>query len=211
MVRMILLIWIVSCSAHAVCLEDISLCSQSGVYYQSKGQASYGGQPIIKKINATSGVPRGTSMEQASIHIKNYLPESYHEIMLKVVSHESKGRQLAIGINSKKIKLERQPQSLDEAVQWSEALINAGYSIDMGYAQINSQHIKPGGKFYKLGITVTDLFDPRINLLAGAKIYGDAHNMSNGDIVRALSIYNTGHSERGIKNGYVSAVLGQRN
>jgi type IV secretion system protein VirB1 len=100
---------------------------------------------------------------------------------------------------------------MEEAVRWSEALINAGYSIDMGYAQINSQHIKPGGKFYKLGIGVADLFDPRINLLAGAKIYGDAHNLSNGDIVKALSIYNTGDSERGIKNGYVMAVLGQRN
>lgn len=211
MVRIILLIWIISCSAHAVCLEDISLCSQSGVYYQSKVQGSYGGKPILKKVNATSGVPRGTSMEQASIHIKNYLPESYHEVMRRIVKHESGGMQFAIGVNSKKFKLERQPKSIDEAVQWAEALINAGYSIDMGYAQINSQHIKPGGKFYKLGITVADLFDPRINLLAGAKIYGDAHNMSNGDIVRALSIYNTGHSERGIKNGYVNAVLGNLN
>jgi type IV secretion system protein VirB1 len=83
-----------------------------------------------------------------------------------------------------------------------------GRSFDMGFAQINSQHLKPNGFLSKLGITVDDIFEPCVNLRAGANIYGNAAIKNGGDVKVALSIYNTGTKSNGISNGYVQKVLG---
>jgi type IV secretion system protein VirB1 len=136
--------------------------------------------------------------------IQQCLPNDYKPYMARIVKIESNGNPFAININGNH-KILRQPKTKKEAVYWSTILINKGYSIDMGISQINSQHFKAGGLFAKSSIEA--VFDPCANVLMGAYIFGKNYNKYDGSVVMALSAYNTGHPEKGIKNGYVSKVL----
>lgn len=121
----------------------------------------------------------------------------------RLIQHESGGQAFAIGINGD-IKLSQQPRTEAQAVAIAKSLIKYGYSIDMGYAQINSKNLQ------RLGIRVDDVFKPCINLQAmqtilqanyiqAAAQYGEGQTA----LQIALSRYNTGHSQRGFQNGYV--------
>ncbi|MCF8173944.1 MAG: lytic transglycosylase domain-containing protein [Burkholderiaceae bacterium] len=126
--------------------------------------------------------------------------------MMALVKVESGGNPLAINVNGKR-RLARQPKSKQEALAWSEWLINRGYSVDMGLTQVNSANLP------KLRTTTEALFDPCANLAAGARILvheyaGAAKSLGAGqDALRAaLSAYNTGNRRAGIRNGYVAKV-----
>lgn len=134
------------------------------------------------------------------------VPSDYHYIMYKIVKAESKGNPLAVNVNGN-TKLQRQPASQDEAIYWSRYLFKQGYSIDLGYAQINSVHFKKNGLFGKSGFKIDHAFDVCTNLQMGAYIFAQAY-IKYGDVAKALSVYNTGSPIKGIKNGYVNKVLG---
>jgi len=146
---------------------------------------------------------------RANRYILQCLPKTYQGIMKLIVYHESSGNQFAIGVNNGP-KLPRQPVQFSEAVLQAKKLLAQGYSIDTGYAQINSQHFaKSDGFLAKLGYRVEDMFDPCTNLRAGAIIYSNAY-YQYGDIKKALSAYNTGSPTKGFSNGYVEKVLGNK-
>lgn len=199
-----LLSFICNANVFAMCfVDDDKFCRSNSVSYQ---------KPATEKPNLVqkdrSQKSSTTSLDTATSNaIQTCLPVSYHSIMSKIIKGESSNYAYSIGVNSKKIKLARQPSNKNEAIEWAKSLINAGYSIDMGYAQINSQHLAKKGFLTALGIGVDDIFDTCTNVLAGAKIYADAHNQNNGDVVKALSVYNTGNTVSGIQNGYVSRIL----
>jgi type IV secretion system protein VirB1 len=123
-----------------------------------------------------------------------------------VVEVESRFEPLAIGVNG------RQPRQLlfsvkADAVARAERLIAQGGSVDLGLAQINSKNLAG------LGLSVTDAFDPCRNLEAGARLlatnYGQAARSAGDEqaaLRTALSLYNTGRSDRGFQNGYVAKV-----
>src|SRR5687768_6760826 len=130
--------------------------------------------------------------------------------MQKLIRVESEGKPINVNVNKlkgvsfnhKKIKTKR------NAIKVARAAISAGHAVDMGYMQINSANLK------YLGYTVEDAFHPCKNLAGGAKIFTDAyttcrnkHKNEQAALRCALSIYNTGNSKDGFKNGYVSRYM----
>ena len=133
-------------------------------------------------------------------------PQVAPSTMAAIVRVESGGKPYAINVNGAR-KLVRQPRNAEEATAWADWLVNRGYSVDMGLAQINS------GNLARLGLTPAQLFDPCTNLRAGARILtenylGAAKQYGGGqDALRAaLSAYNTGNYRAGLANGYVARV-----
>lgn len=127
------------------------------------------------------------------------------ETLLSVAQVESRFDPLTIGVNG------RSPRSLHpadkaEAVRQARELIASGASVDLGLAQINSKNLG------WLGLSVEDAFDPCRNLAAGSKVLAAnyaaaARGRDEQSALRvAVSMYNTGDSIRGFRNGYVQKV-----
>lgn len=126
--------------------------------------------------------------------------------MMGIVRVESADNPLSLHVNGPK-SLARQPKSREEAIAWASWLVANGYSVDMGLAQVNS------GNLERLGVTVEQMFDPCANLAAGARIlteyYGSAarqYGAGQTALKAALSAYNTGNHQSGLRNGYVAKV-----
>ena len=83
--------------------------------------------------------------------------------MAAIVQVESRGNPLALNVNGSR-GLTRQPASRAEAKAWAQWLVEHGYNIDMGLAQVNVRHLQ------RMGVSIGDAFDPCINLRMGAKI-----------------------------------------
>lgn len=139
-------------------------------------------------------------------------PGVHISTLAAVVSHESSGNPYAIGVNSKAMKLPRQPRSKTEAVRIAKRLLADGYNFDSGYGQINSKNLD------WLGLSVDDLFDPCKNLAGSATVltecYKRASSRRSGEqaaLRAALSCYNTGDLQAGISNGYVQRVVAAAN
>ncbi len=124
---------------------------------------------------------------------------------LAAIAHtESRFNALAIGVN--RGAAVRQPRTRAEAVGVARRLISAGANIDLGLAQINSANLG------WLRLSVEDAFDPCRNLAAAGTVLRAgfdlrSHPTDPQHALRvALSRYNTGHPERGFRNGYVARV-----
>jgi type IV secretion system protein VirB1 len=122
-------------------------------------------------------------------------PNVAPETIAAIVQTESRGNELAIGVNGLGSKV-AQPTSAK------------GYSVDLGLGQINSRNMKA------LGLTWDTVFEPCTNIAAaGAVISGNYHSVRAGlhpqrALRIALSMYNTGSQSRGFNNGYVGRVVG---
>ena len=124
---------------------------------------------------------------------------------LTAIAHaESRFDPLAIGGN--RAAAVRQPRSRGEAIATAKRLISSGANIDLGLAQINSANLD------WLRLSIADAFDPCRNLAAAATVLRAGYDAtpSHGDRQQALRValsrYNTGHPERGFRNGYVARV-----
>lgn len=126
---------------------------------------------------------------------------------LAAIAHvESRFDPLAIGVNRGGGPISR-PRTAEEATRVARALISRGANIDLGLAQINSRNLD------WLGLSVAEAFDPCRNLAAAAQVLEAGYRpVDNTDAGRqralriALSRYNTGHPERGFRNGYVGKI-----
>ncbi|MDE2562805.1 MAG: lytic transglycosylase domain-containing protein [Sphingomonadales bacterium] len=125
------------------------------------------------------------------------------EAIVPQVHVESHFDALAIGVNNGP---QVRARSKSEAVALARRLIDAGYSIDLGLAQINSANL------VRLGLSVEDAFDPCRSLEAAETVLDvsyrqAAQSRSGRDAIEAAwSLYNTGSSTRGIRNGYVGRI-----
>ena len=125
--------------------------------------------------------------------------------MLAIVRTESAGHIFALGVNG--TKSPPRPKDAATAATLAKRYIRAGYSVDLGLAQINSRNL------LRLGMTIETVLDPCQNLAAGAVILAQnyaAQTSSAPAQVRlraALSMYNTGSPSRGFANGYVAKVV----
>jgi type IV secretion system protein VirB1 len=129
------------------------------------------------------------------------------QTMAAIVKTESQFNPLAININAG-ARLERQPQSKQEAAVTAKWLIANNYNIDMGLGQVNSVNLA------KTKLSVEDAFDPCKNLAAAATIlqwnYASASKRIPNEqeaLQAAISAYNTGSFSKGFTNGYVQKVV----
>lgn len=129
--------------------------------------------------------------------------------MQALIGHESQYQPYAIGFNSSD-RHHSQPNTRDEAIIEAKTLRSQGIDFDAGLAQINVRN------WDWLKLNAETVFEPCTNLQAAqtvlthcytraVKLYTDEQQA----LQAALSCYNTGHLERGFKNGYVTKVLAQ--
>lgn len=126
-----------------------------------------------------------------------------------VVKAESGFDPLVIGVNRPKTGPIKSLTLRDAAVT-AHRLIDDGYDIDLGLAQINSRNLT------RLGLSVEAAFDPCQNLAAAAHLLQTGFTLGRPERVGAqaalriaLSYYNTGRPDRGFANGYVARVTGE--
>lgn len=139
--------------------------------------------------------------------VQQCAPWASPQTMASIVKRESGFKPLSIGINGG-ARLVRQPSSKDEAVATARWLIERGYNIDMGLAQINSKNLT------KLNLSIHDVFDGCRNIAAAATLlswnFESAKSKVVGEqqaLLAAISTYNTGNMVSGFKNGYVQGVV----
>ena len=130
-------------------------------------------------------------------------PEIATEAVVPLVLTESGGDPLRINVN-------RGPRvrarSTAEAAAIVRRYASAGYTVDVGLAQINSSN------FARLGVSSEQAFEPCTNLRLASTVlqqgYGLASRFYSGlDAISATySLYNTGTLTRGIRDGYGGRV-----
>ncbi len=132
-------------------------------------------------------------------------PAVHPTTLLSLVSAESGFRPYAINDNSTARR--SFPESAAVATALARGLVARGHSIDMGLAQINSRTAP------HLGLSIADAFDPCRNLAAAARLMSATYrhtaafsSTQQQALGAMLSVYNTGNSVRGYRNGYVSRV-----
>lgn len=93
-----------------------------------------------------------------------------HPITLHaLVRHESRAKQYAIGVNRKGQHLPRQPQTLAEATEAAQRLIDQGIDFDAGLGQINVRN------WEWLKLDTATVFDPCRNLAAAQTVLADCY------------------------------------
>jgi len=132
-------------------------------------------------------------------------PSVAPETVLAIIQTESSGEPFALNVNGG-----RQParqNSAADAAATARRYVAAGYSVDLGLAQINSRNMR------WLGLTWDTVFDPCTNVAALGRVLTTNYNTVSAGrdpqtaLRVALSMYNTGSQTRGFRNGYVAKVL----
>ena len=133
-------------------------------------------------------------------------PNVAPQTVAAIVQTESAGNPLALNVNGA-----RQPArqlNATSAAATARRYIAAGYSVDLGLGQINSRNMR------WLGLTWETVFDPCTNVAAlGRVLSANYQAVADGRhpqtaLRLALSMYNTGSTSRGFRNGYVAKVVG---
>ena len=128
------------------------------------------------------------------------------QTVVAIIRTESRGDPLALNVN--KARQPARATNAADAIATAQRYVAAGYSVDMGLGQINSRNMR------RLGLTWENIFDPCTNVAAlGRVITGNYRAVAGGrdpqDALRvAISMYNTGSTSRGFRNGYVGKVVG---
>lgn len=130
-------------------------------------------------------------------------PEIATEAIVPLVITESGGDTLRINVN-------KGPRVHAATVAEGSALVRrymaAGYTVDVGLAQINS------GNFARLGASIEQVFDPCTNLRLASRVLQSGYALASRSyggldaISATYSLYNTGSLTRGLRNGYVRRV-----
>ena len=133
-------------------------------------------------------------------------PNVAPQTVAAIVQTESRGRPFALNVNGS-----RQPAPSSNAVDAAAVArryVAAGYSVDLGLGQINSRNMR------RLGLTWETVFEPCTNIAALGQILTQNYRSVVGGqhpqtaLRLAISLYNTGSTSRGFRNGYVAKVVG---
>ena len=126
-------------------------------------------------------------------------------IVRMIVQEESSKNPYAVNVNKDgKSFISFIPKTKDEAITIAQSYINAGFSVDVGYMQLNSDNFK------QLNTTLENALEPCKNIYLSSTIfynfYKDTSKKDNSvnRVQKSLSAYNTGSYELGFKNGYVA-------
>jgi type IV secretion system protein VirB1 len=127
------------------------------------------------------------------------------KIVQAIVQNESAKKPFAINVNKDgKSYISFNPKTKNEAVKIAQNYINTGFSVDVGYMQLNSDNFK------KLDTSLDEALDPCKNIYFASTIYFNFYQKANSNksklerVKESLSAYNTGSYEKGFKNGYVA-------
>jgi type IV secretion system protein VirB1 len=130
-------------------------------------------------------------------------PEIATEALVPLVLTESGGDPLQVNVN-------RGPRvhagSVAEGAAIVRRYVAAGYTVDVGLAQINSANLA------RLGVTVEQAFESCTSLRLASVVLQQSYRLASRyyaglDAVSATySLYNTGTLTRGLRNGYVGRV-----
>jgi type IV secretion system protein VirB1 len=130
-------------------------------------------------------------------------PHVHPATIERIIQVESGGNALSVNVNRLAVQPPR-ATTADDAKAIARTYIAHGYSVDLGAMQVNS------GNLASLGLTIDTVFDPCVNVRAGATILAAdyaaaAARLGEGQaaLAAALSAYNTGDYARGFANGYV--------
>lgn len=111
------------------------------------------------------------------------------------------------GYGDGEIILSSQPRNRMQARRWLHWFALHHFTVSVGLMQVNAETA------LRLGVNVNQLLDPCTNLRVGARILIAAYSQVAREVGEgfdaldaALSIYNTGDSTAGLRNGYVSEV-----
>lgn len=133
-------------------------------------------------------------------------PNVAPQTVAAIVKTESRGNPFALNVNGAR---QPPPQSnAGDAATTARRYVAAGYSVDLGLGQINSRNMR------KLGLTWETVFDPCTNIAALGQILSQNYQAVAGGrhpqtaLRLAISLYNTGSTSRGFRNGYVARVVG---
>lgn len=127
------------------------------------------------------------------------------QTVVAIVQTESHGHVFALGVNGG-----RQParqSSAAQAAATAQHSIAAGHSVDLGLGQINSRNMRA------LGLTWGTVFDPCTNIAALGQLLTQNYSAVKAGrdpqtaLRLALSLYNSGSTARGFRNGYVAKVV----
>ena len=133
-------------------------------------------------------------------------PNVAPQTVAAIVQTESQGYPFALNVNGS-----RQParqMNAAAAAATAKRYVAAGYSVDLGLGQINSRNMR------RLGLTWETVFDPCTNIAALGQVLSQNYQSVAGGrhpqtaLRLALSMYNTGSTSRGFRNGYVAKVVG---
>ncbi len=133
-------------------------------------------------------------------------PNVAPQTVAAIVRTESHGRPFALNVNGGRQPVEQTDAA--SAAATAQRYIVAGYSVDLGLGQINSRNMR------WLGLTWDTVFDPCTNVAALGRVITQNYNAAipgrdpQSALRVALSLYNTGSSSRGFRNGYVARVVG---
>lgn len=126
-------------------------------------------------------------------------------IVKMIVQEESSKNPYAVNVNKDgKSFISFIPKTKDEAIKIAQSYINAGFSVDVGYMQLNSDNFK------QLNTTLENALEPCKNIYLSSTIFYNFYkDTSKKDssitrVQKSLSAYNTGSYELGFKNGYVA-------
>ena len=126
-------------------------------------------------------------------------------IVRMIVQEESSKNPYAVNVNKDgKSFISFIPKTKNEAITIAQSYINAGFSVDVGYMQLNSDNFK------QLNTTLENALEPCKNIYLSSTIfynfYKDTSKKDNSitRVQKSLSAYNTGSYELGFKNGYVA-------
>lgn len=126
-------------------------------------------------------------------------------ILRMIVQEESSKNPYAVNVNKDgKSFISFIPKTKDEAITIAQSYINAGFSVDVGYMQLNSDNFK------QLNTTLENALEPCKNIYLSSTIFYNFYkDTSKKDssitrVQKSLSAYNTGSYELGFKNGYVA-------
>ncbi|MEN5146534.1 lytic transglycosylase domain-containing protein [Brevundimonas diminuta] len=131
-------------------------------------------------------------------------PQNAPETLAALAWTESRFDYLAIGVN-RGPRPARHARDAADAARIARDLLERGANLDLGLAQINSDNLA------WLGLSPETVFDPCRNLAAADRVLHAgyrprAEETPQQSLGVALSRYNTGHPQRGFRNGYVARV-----
>lgn len=127
------------------------------------------------------------------------------KIVQAIVQNESAKKPFTVNVNKDgKSYISFNPKTKDEAKKIATNYINAGFSVDVGYMQLNSDN------FSRLDTNLDEALDPCKNIYFASTIFFNFYEKTNTNkpklerVKETLSAYNTGSFTRGFKNGYVA-------
>ena len=127
------------------------------------------------------------------------------KIVRMIVQEESTKNPYAVNVNKDgKSLVSFIPKTKDEAITIAQSYINAGFNVDVGYMQLNSDNFK------QLNTTLENALEPCKNIYLSSTIFYNFYkDTSKKDssitrVQKSLSAYNTGSYELGFKNSYVA-------